>query len=220
MFLISSIFVAIVVSLHDDILSVLLATTFGFLLSQDVFTCLKSPMYLLSFISKSKFLQSVHNQITTKTFTSLSGWDVNALSELRLFVFHYLVSIIKGAALLGTSLVIVYFTFTSSDELGTRITAGLVIGLFCLLQGSCMFQRLYILRIFRNPFYPRQYENVTKFGRKRRLLHYFGIPAGFIHTYCESEFSNYVVNMKFCHCAHSSGSSFIAIICWIQSEAT
>ena len=188
MFLISSIFVAIVVSLHDDILSVLLATTFGFLLSQDVFTCLKTPMYLLSFISKSKFLQSIHNEITTKIFTSFSGWDVNALSKLTLFVFHYLVSIIKGAALLGTSLVIVYFTFTSSDELGTRITVGLVIGLFCLLQGSYMFHRLYLLRIFRNPFFPRQYDNVAKFERKRRLLHYFGIPGGFMHAYCELEF--------------------------------
>lgn len=194
MFLISSMFVAIVVSLHNDTLSVLFATVFGFLLSQDLFTCLKSPMYLLSFISKSKLLQSVHNQITTKTYTSLCGWDFNALSKLRTFVFHYLVSIIKGTTLLGTSLVIVYFTFTSngeSGEFGTRITAGLVISLFCLLQGSYMFQRLYILGLFRNPLFPKQCENVTKFERKRRLLHYFGIPGGFTRVYCKSNWSAY-----------------------------
>ena len=189
MFIMSSISVAIiVVLLTNSTLSVLLATTFGFVLSQDIFTFLKSPIYLLSLISHMKRLTSIHQQLTTKTFVSFYGWDFQKLSSLKAVVIHYTTSMIKGAVLLGTSLVVVYFTFTSSGEtkdLGTRISAGLVIGVFCLLQGSHILQKIYIFGMLRNPLFPKQSENVAKFNKRRQLLHYFSIPGGFAQTYCK-----------------------------------
>ena len=190
MFFISSISVAIVASLTtlNDTLSVLLATAFGFLLSQDIFTCFKSPIYLLSLLSKAKFLHSVRSQLT-KTFTSYYGWDCQTMSNLKTLAVHYLVSIIKGAALLAVSLVIVYFTFLSSGDaevIGTQVTAGVIIGLFCLLQGSHMLQKIYLFGVLRNPLFPNQAENVTKFYKRRKLLHYASIPARLIDTYGET----------------------------------
>lgn len=189
MFVVSSISVVIVVLITNDILSILLATMFGFLLSQDVFTFIKSPLFLLSLFSDAMLIQSTHNQLANKTFISLYGWDCQTLSSIKTLAIHYTVAIIKGTSLLGTSLVIVYFTFTlsgSAEGLGIRITAGLVIGLFCLLQGSQMFQRIYLFGIFRNPLFPKQSENVLKFNKKRTLLRYFSIPGGYIQAFGES----------------------------------
>ena len=190
MFVISSISVAVVVFLPNDTSLILLATTSGFLITQDIFTSLKLPLYLLSLISGSKLLQSTRNHLMNRTFVSYFGWDCRKLSSLKILAIHYLVSIIKGAVLLGSSLAIVYFSYTSSaetKELGTRITAGLVIGLFCLLQGSYVFQRIHLFRVLRNPLFPKQYENVSKFERKRMLLHYFSTPGRYIHAYCKSK---------------------------------
>ena len=188
MFIMSSISVAIVVLLTNSTLSVLLATTFGFVLSQDIFTFLKSPIYLLSLISHMKLFTSIRQQLTTKTFVSFYGWDFQKLSSLKAVVIHYTTSMIKGAVLLGTSLVVVYFTFTSSGEtedLGTSISAGFVIGVFCLLQGSHILQKIYIFGMLRNPLFPKQSENIAKFNKRRQLLHYFSIPGGFAQTYCK-----------------------------------
>ena len=190
MFFISSISVAIVVSLAtlNGIVSVLLATAFGFFLSQDIFTCFKVPIYLLSLLSKTKFLNSVHAQFTEKTFTSFYGWDCQTMSTVKNLAIHYLISIINGTTLLAASVVIVFFTFLSSGdakEMGTKITAGMVIGLFCLLQGSSMLQRIYLFGVLRNPLFPKQAENVAKFNKRRKLLHYASIPARLIHTYGE-----------------------------------
>jgi hypothetical protein len=190
MFFISSISVAIVASLTalNDTVSILLATAFGFLLSQDIFTCFKVPIYLLSLLSKAKFLHSIHAQFADKTFTSFYGWDCQAMSTLRPLAVHYLISIIKGATLLVASFVIMYFTFLSSgeaEEIGTKITAGIVIGLFCLFQGSDVLQRIYLFRILRNPLFPKQAENVMKFNKRRKLLHCVSIPARLILPYGE-----------------------------------
>ena len=111
------------------------------------------------------------------------------MSNLKTLAVHYLVSMIKGAALLAVSLVIVYFTFLSSGDaevIGTQVTAGVVIGLFCLLQGSNMLQKIYLFRLLRNPLFPNQAENVTKFYKRRKLLHYASIPVRLIDTYGET----------------------------------
>ena len=194
MFIVSLGSVATVVSLTDGTLLVLLATTTGFLLSQDIFTCFKSPIYLLSLISDVKLLQSARYQLSTKTFVSLYGWDNRKMANLKTIAIHYLVSMIKGSALLGTSLVTVYFTFESSsdaEEVGTNVTAGFVIGLFCLLQGSHVFQRIYLFGTLRNPLFPNQSENVSNFNKSRNLLHYISIPGRLIYKYCESHTSNH-----------------------------
>lgn len=186
MFFISSISVAIVASLAtlNDTVSVLLATAFGFVLSQDIFTCFKAPIYLLSLTSKAKFLHSIRTQFTDKTFTSFYGWDCKTMSNLKTIAVHYLISI-KGATLLAASLVIVYFTFLSSgdaEEVGTKITAGTMIGLFCLFKGSDMLQKVYLFGVLRNPLFPKQAENVTIFNKRRKLLHYISVPVRLIHT--------------------------------------
>ena len=190
MFFMSSISVAVVASLAtlNDTLSVLLATAFGFLLSQDLITSSKIPLYLLSLLSRAKILRSVYVQVTDKTFTSFYGWDCRMMSNLKYLAVHYVISIIKGATLLAASLVIVYFTFLSSgnaEELGAKIAAGIVIGLFCLLQGSNILQRIYLFGVLRNPLFPLQAENVTKFNKRRKLLHYVSIPARITHAYGE-----------------------------------
>ena len=190
MFVISSISVAIIASLAtlNGIVSVLLATVLGFFLSQDIFTCFKVPIYLLSLLSKIKFLNSVHAQFTEKTFTSFYGWDCQTISTVKNIAIHYLISIMNGATLLAASIVIVFFTFLLSgdaEEIGTKITAGIVIGLFCPLQGSSVLQRIYLFRVLRNPLFPKQAENVAKFNKRRKLLHYASIPARLIHTYGE-----------------------------------
>ena len=190
MFFISSISVAVVASLVtlNDTLSVLLATAFGFLLSQDIFTCFKVPIYILSKLSKGNFFHSIRTQFTDKTFTSFYGWDCQTMTNLKLLVVHYLISVIKGATLLVASLVVVYFTFSSSgdaEEIGTKIAAGITIGLYCLLQGSNILQKMYLFGVFRNPIFPKQAENVMKFSKRRKLLHYVSLPARLFHTYGE-----------------------------------
>ena len=190
MFVVSSVSVAIVASITSNTLSVLLATAFGFMLSQDVFTMIKSPIYLLSLILNVKYFQSTQTQITTKTFISLFGWDCRPLSSVKTLAIHYLVSVVKGTLLLATSLVIVYYTFTSSgdvEDLGARVTGGLVIGLFIVLRGSHSLQRVYLMQTLRNPLFPKQSENVSMFRKRRKLLHYLSTPGRVLHTYGESE---------------------------------
>ena len=203
MFFISLISVAIVASLAtlNDTVSVLLATAFGFLLSQDIFTCFKAPIYLLSLLSKAKFLHSIRTQFTDKTFTSFYGWDCQMMSNLKTIAVHYLISIIKGAILLAASLIIVHFTSLSSggaEEIGTKITAWIVIGLYCLLQGSNMLQRIYLFGVLRSPLFPKEAENVTNFNRRRKLLHYVSIPVRLIHTYGEPNKQNFKLNIHDC----------------------
>ena len=202
MFFISSISVAIVASLTmlNDTVSTLIATAFGLLLSQDIFTCFKVLIYLLSLLSKAKLFYSVCAQHTDKTFISFYGWDCHTMSNLKTIAIHYLVSIIKGTTLLAASLVIMYFTFLSSgdvEEIGTKIAAGTVIGLYCLLQGSHMLQRIYLFGVLRNPFFPKQAENVTKFNKRRKLLHYVSIPARLIHTYGEADLAKFDPNDRY-----------------------
>lgn len=227
MFFMSSISVAIVASLAtlNDTLSVLLATAFGFLLSQDLITSSKIPLYLLSLLSRAKILRSVYVQVTDKTFTSFYGWDCQTMSDLKFLAVHYVISIIKGATLLAASLVIVYFTFLSNgnaEELGTKIAAGIVIGLFCLLQGSNILQRIYLFGVLRNPLFPMQAENVTKFNKRRKLLHYVSIPARIIHAYGEfivTSKKKSKLNIPDC-VLYCSVSPCDASIYWIQSEDT
>lgn len=191
MFFVSSISVAIVAYLAtlNYTVAVLLATSFGFILSQDLFTCFKSPLYLLSLLTNAKFLHSVHSQFTNKTFTSLYGWDCRTMSSWKIVGVHYLISVIKGAALLAASLVIVYFTLLSNgdpkQEIGTQITAGIVISLYCLFQGSSMLQKVYIFGVLRNPLFPKQVEDVTNFNKRRKLLHYASQTVGLIYSYGE-----------------------------------
>ena len=225
MFFISSISVVVVASLTmlNDTISVLVATVFGFLLSQDIFTCFKVPFYLLSLLSKAKFLHSVRAHLTDKTLISFYGWDCQTMSNLKTIAIHYLVSIIKGAALLAVSLVIIYFTFLSSgnaEEIGTKITAGIVIGLYCLLQGSHMIQRIYFFGVLRNPFFPKQAENVTKFNKSRKLLHYASIPARLVHTYGEPDVTKFDQKVHDCLFTTYSVTPCDDSIYWIQFDDT
>ena len=181
--------VAVVAPLADLTLSVLLAAAFGFLLSQDVFTVAKSLIYLLSLVLNAKFLQSTRIQMTTKTFVSLFSLDFRPLSSMKSLSVHCLLSAVKGTLLLAASLVIIYYSFTSdgdSEDLGAKITGGLVIGSFCLLQGSHVLQRVYLAQVLRNPLFPKQSESVTKFSKRRKLLLYLSIPGRILRTYGKS----------------------------------
>ena len=144
------------------------------------------------------------------------------MSNLKTIVVHYLISIIKGATLLAASLVIVYFAFLSSgdsEEIGTKITAGIEIGLFYVLQGSNMLQKIYLFGVLRNPVFPRQAENVTNFNKRRKLLHYVSIPVRLIHTYGKPNKQNFKMSIHDC-LLYCSVSPCDAGIYWIQSEDT
>ena len=230
MFVASSASVAIVtvVPLNDLTLSVLLAAAFGFLLSQDVFTVAKSPIYLLSFVWNAKFLQSIRIQMMTKTFVSFAGLDCRPLLSMKSLAIHYLLSAVKGMLLLAASLVIIYYSFTSngdSEDLGAKITGGLVIGSFCLLQGSHLLQRVYLVQVLRNPLFPKQSESVTKFSKRRKLLLYLSIPGRILCTYgkltymCMYIFQTYhnAIHIVYLYACFSD-STFADIICGIHVE--
>lgn len=186
MFILSLIAVTIVASLTDHTLSVLLATAFGFLLSQDIFLNTKA---LLSFVTlPCKIGSSLRNQLFNKTYISYSAIDFHSVDNYKSYLIHLLVSAFKGAFFLAVSLTIVYFVFTlsSAEELVTSIIAGCVIGLYVLLQFSDTLQSVYIFKIFRNPLFPKQCENAEKFKKGRNRLRYLSIPRRLIVTYCES----------------------------------
>ena len=91
--------------------------------------------------------------------------------------------------MLGIALVAVYFTFTLNaggiEVVATTVAAWVVIALYLFLCISDALQQRYILGVLRNPLQPKDFKNVVKFKRSRKLLHFFSIPRQLIIVYGE-----------------------------------
>ena len=188
-FLLSVVSIVIVSVLPDPALSALLATTFTFILSHNLFftfnlllCCLLSVCPLAS--SKLKTLCS-----SLRKFVSLTGIDCRKTESIKLYLLYWTVSILRDALLLGVGLVIVYFTHTAVDaagrELATSVTGGLLLGALLVGVVSDGVQGVYILGVVRNPLHPWYCDNATRFKTRRRLLHYFAFPRTLVSNYGE-----------------------------------
>ena len=187
MFTLSLASATIVAVLTHHTVAILLATAFGFLLSQDIFTNLKALAYLLP--SKcSRNHQSPCSGIFSKSYSSYCILDFHPVSDSRVYLTSLAIGICKGAVVLAAGLVAIYFTFRASrdsDSLARTVTASILIALYFVLSVSNSLQGMYLLRVFRNPLYPRGCESAGQFKKKRRLLNYFSIPRRVAVSYGE-----------------------------------
>ena len=192
MFTISVVSVTIPAALTNRTTAVLLATAFGYLLSQDIFSNLKALACLLN--SKCKPITRLSHHfwkgVFSKTFSSYCHIDFHPISGLKSFLLHVTVTTLEGALLLSSGLVIVYFTFNTSGSganLATTSVGSVLIGLFIVITLSDTFQGVYFLRLFRNPLFPKCSGSTKKFKRCRKYLSYLTIPRRLALAYGKSE---------------------------------
>ena len=219
MFFLSLVSVIIVASLTNHTLSVLLATAFGFLLSHDIFLNTKAILTILIFPCKLGF--NLRRNLFTKTFVSYSAIDFHTVNDYKSYLTHFMVSVFKGTVFLAVGLTVVYFMFTlnNSEELVTSILAGCVIGLYMLLKISDNLQSVYIFKLFRNPLFPNQCENTSKFKKRRNWLRYFSLPRRLFVTYCKCHNKTMHAQCMFLVIMQSfflsySVSSTVSGLCW------
>ena len=169
------------VPLNDVLIFVMLATTFGFLLSHNIFSHFKALLCLLSTKRNnriSRCLYSSADSVFSKTFVSYTGLgSARLMLGFRSYFTSVVFSVVKGSVVLAGSLVCVYYTSTVQDmetrKLLTEIFAGTVIGLYGVVVISDSIQRPYFLGVIRNwvfPKYPRHK------SRRRRRLHWASLP--------------------------------------------
>ncbi len=159
--------------------SVLLSTAFGFTLSHN----LPHTLYLLlCAVCPTKRLKWT----SSKLFVSLVGIDCHRLKMLKLSTLYWFISCLRAGLLLGVALVIVYFTSTVIDTIGTgNIVGGLLLSVYLLLRASDSLQSVYICGLVRNPLHPWTCDNAAKFKTKRRLLRCFAAPRAIALHYRE-----------------------------------
>lgn len=195
MFTISAISVAIPAALTDRTTAVLLATAFGYVLSQDIFSNLKALGSLLTSKCKpiSRLFHHLWKGIFSKTFSSYCRINFHPISGFKSYLLHLTVSILEGALLLSSSLVIVYFTFTTSGSgasVATTSVGSVLIGLYIAITVSDTVQGVYFLGLFRNPLFPKCSGSTEKFKRWRKCLGYLSIPRRLAVAYSKSEIEN------------------------------
>lgn len=181
--------IAIVSTLTDHILAVLLSTTFGFILSQDVFS--NFNLVICSLLSGCPSVphrfKSICDQVLHRTFLSFAGIDFRRSNTVKVHLIYFALEFLKGIILLSVSLIIVYFTFTASNspqkDLASTILGGFVLGSFFLLQVSDALQRVYLFGVFRNPLFPWTCDNIAKFKSRRKFLRYFSMPRTIVTNY-------------------------------------
>ena len=190
MFSLSAIAAAIVAPLSDRALAVLLASAFGFLLSQDIFTNLKalvSPLFTKC-SSLSGTLKTSCSSVFSDSYLVFFTLWFRPLSSIKYYLVALCFGVPAGLFLLGSSLVILNFTFNtrdSSQRLAKTVTGGVIVGLCVFVRLSNALQGVYLLRLFRNPLYPHWCSNVVKFRARRKILAIFSAPRRIILDYGE-----------------------------------
>ena len=94
---------------------------------------------------------------------------------------------------MSSSLVIVYFTFTTSGSgasVATTSVGSVLIGLYIAITVSDTVQGVYFLGLFRNPLFPKCSGSTEKFKRWRKCLGYLSIPRRLAVAYSKSEIEN------------------------------
>ena len=160
LFLVSSVLTGLVVlaGYQSPPTAILLATFFGYILSQDLLLFFNTPWKLI----KTKFAKTPKN-------TSPHLW--------RKFVIYILKQSVKGITLLPFSFIFAYFSFTANES--AKTVASIVFGVFVILVAVCLqvasiSQGIYILGLVRNPLHPWELDNVQEFKAKRKRLASFG----------------------------------------------
>ena len=189
MFILSVVSMAIPAALANRTASILLATVFGYLLSQDIFSNLKVLACLLTSKCKtvSRLTRPLWEGVFSKTFTSYCHLNCLPISGLKSYLAHLAVAAIEGTILLSISLVVVYFTFSRSHEkLPTTAVGSVLIGLYVAVIVSDSLQGVYVLGLFRNPLYPKHSGSTEKFKTWRKRLGYLSLPRRLTVAYSES----------------------------------
>ena len=143
--------------------TLLLATTAGYLLSQDLFL----------------FTNILSNHTQKKS-------PIGFRAKRSIFFRHFIAETVRGCILIVISALLVYFSSTASDmvkRLASRVAGSCIIVLTLLLLTSNACQRPYVLGLLRNPLYPWRSENVEKFKSWRKKLSYFSFPRTLVLTY-------------------------------------
>lgn len=183
-FVASVVSIAIAVSISNVTAFTLLMTTFGFLLSSDIFYHWKAMLCLLSSKQSNrvtKFVYSSFSRVFTKTFVSYSGLGgVRLMADVRSYLISFLLSFLRGSIVLAGGLVCIYFTskVENMETRGilTKSFSGITVGLCTLVLVSDAFQRPYFLGIFRNCIFPKSASRIEKSKAHRRKLHYASFP--------------------------------------------
>lgn len=182
--------VAAVAALSDRALATLLASLVGFLLSQDIFTYFSAVVVALT--SKCASLTNVLrtcNRVFSSSYLLFCSFRFEPLSGVKSFVLSLLVSTPKAAFLLGSTLVVLHFSSGAQgreERFARTITGGVLIGLCLLLRLNDALQRVYVLRLFRNPLFPHECSNIKSFQAKRKTLVGFSVPRRLILAYGEN----------------------------------
>ena len=165
----STLTVAVTGQYSSSTATLLLATTTGYLLSQDLFLITN----ILMNYSRRK---------------SSVGFEANRSIRVRQksFFRHILVSSVRGCLLLIVSVLLVYFSSTAKDT--AKRVAGRVAGsctvaltLFLWTSGTC--QGIYVLGLFRNPLHPWRSEDVQKYKSWRKKLSFCSMLRTLVLTY-------------------------------------
>lgn len=182
--------VAAVASLSDRAMAALLASLAGFLLSQDVFTWFSAGVSALA--SKCGPLTGTLRAcdgVFSSSYLLLCSFRFKPLSGVKSLLLSLLVATPKAAVLLGGSLAVLYFSFGAEgggERLARTVAGGVLVGLCLLLRLSDALQRVYVLRLFRNPLFPRECSNGRRFRARKNVLAGFSVPRRIILAYGEN----------------------------------
>lgn len=192
-FVASVVSVVIVVPLENTTSSMLLVT-FGFLLSCDIFSNFKAMLYLISSKPRNRITRHIYSlckKVQEKKFISYSGLgQIRPMSNSRSYLINFLLSISKGALLLGGSLTSIYYTSTVENAERRRV---LLMTFSCLMIAVCLsvivsdwMQKPYIWGIISNFFYPKYISTTQKYKLSRKKLQYLSMPRRIILSYSKS----------------------------------
>ena len=188
-FLLSVVSMVIVSVLPDSALSALLATTFTFILSHNLFFTFN--LLLCSLLSVCPLAGNKLNALCSSLgkFVSLTGIDCHKTESAKVYLLYWTASLLRDALLLSVGLVVVYFTHTAvgaaGRELATSVIGGLLLGALLVGVVSDRVQGVYVLGVVRNPLHPWYCDNVTRFKTRKRLLRYFAFPRALLSNFGE-----------------------------------
>ncbi len=173
----------IIASTTDRFVTALLATGFGFLLSQNVIHWL-----LLASSIVLKYTCKIHYKPTI-SFSSYWLVDFRLIKSTMQTLVWLLIGLLKGVALIATSLIITSQTYGrgSGTSLRDKIVMGvayIVIGTFLVSRCAKVFSGAFVCwGLLRNPFHSLKTEPLRALNRRRSLVMYLSIPSQVITIY-------------------------------------
>lgn len=182
--------------------SLLLLTSFGFFLSQDIYVYTKVFLYKISCICNNRlgrFIISKTHRVFSTTLQSYSGvGDVHQLKKY--WICFSSLGLIRNYLMLLISLLIIHYTSilniaTSRREQLAQIMSIVWIVLNGLVLANDQLQMTYLFGIIRNLLQPKLSSNLLKYDQKKTIADMISIPRKIILAYRKSSFDFCVLNL-------------------------